>query len=87
MLTEKEQKTLRQYEEDLAMPKWKYILSYGLAFSILMTVFTFVTDLILKENYNKFGWHLLITVPVATYLYGTTMRWITVTNYQKLKKK
>ena len=88
MLTTKEQKTLRHYEEDLAMPKWKYILLYGLTFSVLMTVFTLLTDLLLKDNsFNAFGWHFLITVPVATFLYGTLMRWITVRYHQKLKKK
>jgi len=88
MLTENEKKTLQHYEEDLAMPKWKYIFVYGIAFSALMAVFTFVTDFLLKDiSFSEFGWHLLIRVSVATFLYGMFLRWLTRRDYRKLKRK
>jgi hypothetical protein len=88
MLTEKEKKIMRQYEDDLALPKWKYILVYGLSFSVLAAVFTFLTDYLLKNrSFGNFGWHLLIIIPVATFLYGILMRRFARRNYQKLKRK
>ena len=88
MLTEKEKKTLRHYEDDLAMPKWKYVLLYGLTFSVLMTGLTFLTDSVFDNKpFGKPGWRLLIMIPVATILYGTIMHRITKTYYRKLKRK
>lgn len=49
MLTLKEQRRLKRYEEDLAMPRWKYILGYGviscgISVAILITLTELVFD-------------------------------------------
>ena len=92
MLTPKEKKQLTRYEEDLAMPKWKYILFYGLAFGILMVIITSLTDVFfneitVSEIFRKRLWINLATVPFAGFFYGLLMRWLMVKQYRKLKGK
>ncbi len=88
MLTRKEIKKLKNYEEDFALPKWEYVLVYGLVFSFLVVIITILSNWIFKnEPFAEVGWHLFIIIPVATFLYGIAMRWIARKDYQKLKKK
>src|ERR1051325_9805179 len=91
MRTAKEQKRFKKYEEDLAMPKWKFILVYGLSFGILMFIITTV------ENYffdkKNFHWNsqllvsALITISVGGFLFGWMMRKFYRWDYKKLKSK
>jgi len=88
MLTVKEKKKLKHYEEDFAMPKWKYILVYGLMFSFLVVLTTILSNWVFENKpFAEVSWHLFIIIPVATFLYGVTMRWIGRRDYRKLKKK
>ena len=93
MLTEKEKKMLARYEQDLALPKWKYVLVYGvLAFGLIMTFAMLISDLIFSnytasQIFKKRIWGHLITAPIAGVLYGITMRWLVSKQYHKLKGK
>ena len=91
MLTLKEQRLLKRYETDLAMPKWKYILVYGLIFGIGMFIITMTSNYIFDKDSIHWDYRLLIsffaTVPIGGFLYGWIMRRFTKWYYKKLKSK
>ena len=92
MLTEKEKKLLSRYEEDLAMPKWKYVLLYGLSFALLLVIISVITDLLfdnvtLSEIFRRKFWISLAKAPLGGVLFGTIMRWLILRQYRKLKEK
>jgi hypothetical protein len=92
MLTEKEKKLLNRYEEDLAMPKWKYVLLYGLSFGLLLVIINVITDLLfdnvtLSEIFRRRFWISLATAPLGGILFGLIMRWLSLKQYRKLKDK
>jgi hypothetical protein len=92
MLTEKENKTLIRLESDVAMPRWQYILIYGLTFGILMAIFNALTDVLidkvpLAEIFRKKIWVNLAKAPIGGLLFGIILRWFSVKHYLKLKRK
>jgi len=88
MLTAKETKKLHQYEENFVMPKWKYVLTYGLAFSLVVIVVTLLYNWIFyNKPFADINWHLFITIPVSSFLYGVLMHWLAAKEYRQLKKK
>ncbi len=92
MLTEKEKKTLARLENDLAMPRWKYTLIYGLTFGLLATIFSLLIDVLagrvpLSEIFRNRIWISLAMAPVAGLLFGIILRWLSVKHYLKLKRK
>ncbi len=93
MLTDKEKKLLVRYEEDISIPKWKYILIYGvLSFGIIMAVATAISDLIFKDDRSTeiVGIRILrylLTGMISGFFYGIVMHWLMKKQYHKLKAK
>ena len=92
MLTEKQKRQIAKYEEDLAMPKWKYVLVNGLIFSILLVISNWISDFIrndksVSEVIADRPWKYLITIPLSTFLFGFLMHWFISIHYRKLKNK
>lgn len=91
MLTTKQQKRLKRYEEDLAMPKWKFILVYGLSFGIIAFIITTGDNYFLDKK--NFHWDsrllisALITIPIGGFLFGWIMRKYANWDYKRLKSK
>ncbi len=75
MLTEKEKKTLARYEQQLLGPKWKFVLAYGIAFTLgLLLVLTPIEMLLqkttLKEILSKAIWIRIIFSILLGFLFG-----------------
>lgn len=92
MLTEKEKKSFARLKNDLAMPRWKYLLMYGLSFGILLGIISCVTDVLIagvpvSEVFRKKIWVNLAMAPIAGFLFGSIMRWLSVKQYIKLAEK
>ena len=88
MLTPKEQQRLKKYEEDLAMPRWKYILGFGMTFSILLFGITLLTDsFIFHEQWDKGLITRIILMVPAGILYGWFMRKTVEKQVIRLKKR
>lgn len=92
MLTEKEEKSFARLKNDLAMPRWKYLLMYGLSFGILLGIISCVTDVLfagvpVSEVFRKKIWVNLAMAPIAGFLFGSIMRWLSVKQYIKLAEK
>lgn len=92
MLTEKEKKSFARLKNDLAMPRWKYLLMYGLSFGILLGITSCVTDVLfagvpVSEVFRKKIWVNLAMAPIAGFLFGSIMRWLSVKQYIKLAEK
>jgi hypothetical protein len=92
MLTEKEKKSFARLKNDLAMPRWKYLLMYGLSFGILLGIISCVTDVLfagvpVSEVFRKKIWVNLAMAPIAGFLFGSIMRWLSVKQYIKLAEK
>jgi hypothetical protein len=92
MLTPKEKKRLARLEKHLAMPRWKYLLLYGLPFGILAVLLTSVIDILVQgitvtEILRKRTWLNLVTIPVAGFLFAKILHWLSVKEYLKLKRK
>ena len=91
MLTLKEQRRLKEYEDALAMPKWKFILIYGLSFAILAFILTTSYNCFFDKK--SFHWDIrlllsaIIMIPVGGFLYGWIMRKLMRRYYKKLKLK
>ncbi|HWR34023.1 MAG TPA: hypothetical protein VN451_10865 [Chitinophagaceae bacterium] len=92
MLTNKQKKIVIQIDDDLAMPKWKFILLYGLSFGLIMVVFSSLTDMLFnhvsfKELFRKRIWNYLTTAPIGGLFYGLMLRWIYIRQRKKIKAK
>ncbi len=92
MLTYKEKKQLTRVSDDLAMPKWKFILVYGSAFGIIMVVVSCITDMLfdkvsVSDLFNRRLWHYLVAMPVGGFFYGVVMHWLYVRQAKKLGQK
>ena len=92
MLTEKEKKSFARLKNDLAMPRWKYLLMYGLSFGILLGIISCITDVLfagvpVSEVFRKKIWVNLAMAPIAGFLFGSIMRWLSVKQYIKLAEK
>ncbi len=91
MLTTKEQRRLKEYEEYLGMPKKKFILVYGLSFGILMFIGTTVSDYFFDRTNFHWDYRLLISaiikISIGGLVYGWIMRKLIRYSYKKLKSK
>jgi len=92
MLTDKEKKKITRLKDDLSMPRWKYLLVYGLPFGVLLTIISVVTDVLfagvsVAEIFGRRIWFNLAMIPVAGFLFGFILRWLNVKQYIKLKEK
>jgi hypothetical protein len=91
MLTPKEQKRLRKCESELAMPKWKYILIYGLTFGVMAFIFSTLWDLIIDGKSIQWNLGLLASFLIRLVVGGITFGWIlrifVMREYKKLKAK
>lgn len=92
MLTDKEKKLLARHRDDLAMPKWKFILLYGFSFGFLMLIVSSIWDMLFEhlsvsELFGGRFWTYLRVAPIGGFLFGLTMRWVIARQYNKLKGK
>ena len=92
MLTVKEKKNLVRLTNVLAMPRWKYLLIYGLTSGLLLAIISAITDVLMagipiSEIFRKRIWVNLAMAPLAGFLFGTILRWLSVKQYLKLKQK
>ena len=92
MLTDKEKKLSNRLKDDLAMPKWKFILIYGLSFGLLMVIISSIMDIIfehisLSELFARRFWQYLRTAPIAGLLFGLLARWVYTRHDRKLQTK
>lgn len=92
MLSEKQAKRLAQYEKDLAIPAWKYVLIYGFSFSFLYVLFSFSYEYFkgntnIKELIISKALIYFIIFSGGTILYGIIMRLLVYLQYKKLKSK
>jgi hypothetical protein len=91
MLTQKEQDRLKKYEEDLAMPRWKYILIYGLTFGVMLFILSELSDFIFDKKSFQWNSDLLISffvkITFGGITFGWIMRWGGLKDYKTLKAK
>ena len=93
MLTEREKKMLVRYEEQMAIPKWKFVFTYGvLAWGVLTgLLYSIFMMFIEQKSFNdileKDLWISLATFMVAGILFGLLMRKFTPRQIKKLKDK
>ncbi len=93
MLTAIEQKQLANYERLAAMPKWKYILLYGvLAWGITVGIIVSLVNMLI--NKTSFSYMLrhdllinLIGFPVGGIIFGLFMRNFIPRQIKRLKAK
>ena len=93
MLTEREKKMLARYEEQMAVPKWKFVFTYGvLAWGILTALtYTVFSMLIRQKTFSQVLkrdiWINLVTFMIAGILFGLFLRKFTPGQIKKLKDK
>ena len=93
MLTSKEEKRLKEYEEQMAMPKWKHILIYGVlawgvTVGILVSLFSLLVDGIsFGKILRRDLWINLIGFPVGGVFVGIIFRWSLPRQIKKLREK
>lgn len=92
MLDPKEKNLLLRIETRLAMPRWKFILIYGLSFGFALVLITSGIDLATKrktvdEVTGKALWFNLLLIPVSGFIFAKLMHWLTVKKYLELKQK
>ena len=92
MLTEKEKKTFAKLKNNLAMPRWKYLIVYGLPFVIAITIISPLIDVLtgwvpLSELFRRRFWINMAMAPVAGYLFASIFRWLCVKKYLRLIEK
>jgi phosphate/sulfate permease len=93
MLTLKEQQRLKNWEDDLAMPRWKYILIHGvIGWGIAVAGLIILFDLIfnrksLQQQWNDHLWTKFIIFPIMGIVVGLFMRLMVAKQLAKLKEK
>ena len=93
MLTPKEQRQLKRYEDDLAMPRWKYILIYGVIWwgiitPVLITLFELIIDRkSLQQKWIEHLWTRFLIFPLLGIFMGLFMRWMMTKQLARLRKK
>jgi hypothetical protein len=94
MLIEKEQRTMKKFEKQLRLPKWKYILLYGVLLwgGLVLLTMTMSDRFIFNKSFDQ-QWRndglpgRLITLPLAGILFGWVMWKFSRKQLQKLKEK
>jgi pilus assembly protein TadC len=94
MLTEKEKLMLARMEKQIAMPKWKYILFYGvLAWGIFTAIGVSLLSLLffkktVADIINRDLWINLVTFMIGGVFFGLLMRnWGLPKQVKQLKEK
>ena len=90
MLTDKEQKIKAMYEKQLAIPRTRYIIVYGiLLWGITMLVMlTLVDTFIFKRPFDKQTFAIrAIVMPFAGILFGVIMRSTSARRLSRLNAK
>jgi hypothetical protein len=92
MLSEKENKTLARYEKQLEGPKWKFVLAYGLAWTIVILLVLTPVEMLaqkvsLREIINNSLWVRLVFSVLLGLLYGLWLHNFLRVKCQKLRMK
>src|SRR5947207_8475386 len=93
MLTKGEQRRLKNWEEDITMPRWKYILihgviGWGVTVSVLITLFELIFNgKSLRQQGGEDLWLRLLIFCFMGIFMGLIMRWIVTKQLTKLKEK
>lgn len=89
MLTEKEQRELDNYDGQLNIPKWKFIIVQGLTWLVLVSIFTVILEVFLFKKSIKAVLNpgMLAMMPLAGIAYGAIFRRLILRRYNKLKGK
>ncbi len=91
-MTQIEEKQRARMEKDLAIPRWKYIVSNGIAWGISVSVLLFLVDWIIHKKspasqWAEGFWMYLLIMPFAGLLYGWMVRTLLERRYRKLKSR
>jgi cytochrome bd-type quinol oxidase subunit 1 len=93
MLTDKERKVLAMYQKQLAIPRWKYIIVYGVLIfgtAILLGIIGvryFVNKQSLQQQWDNNLWLDFIFMPAAGIAFGWFTRKQAVRNCKLLEEK
>ena len=93
MLNEIEKRQRASYERQMALPKWKYILVYGvMAWGLTVGILvSLITMLLNKASYEQMLqrdlWFNLIGFPVGGIFFGLFMRQFIPRQLKRLKEK
>lgn len=93
MLTAKEQRRLKRYEDDLIVPRWKYILIHGVIWwgivtPVLITIFDLIFDgKSFQQLWNEHLWTRFLIFPLLGIFMGLFMRRMVAKQLSKLKEK
>lgn len=89
MLSKSDTKFLRTYKSELDKPKWKFVLAYGLAYGLVMFVFTLAYDYFFnKEVFTAKEVLIRFVVWLLGGLaYGLLFRWFVERRVKKLERK
>jgi hypothetical protein len=93
MLTKTEKRQLESYESLMAMPKWKYILIYGvLAWGLILAIVVSLVNIWMEKDSfshmirNDLGGNL-VGFPIGGIFFGLFMRAFLPRQIKKLKAK
>lgn len=90
MLSKYDQGFLKQYELQLQMPKWKFILVYGLSWVLLVMVITLPMEYFVFDK-GSFTWRRFLASIcswlIGGLLYAAWLRWHLQRKYRSIQKK
>jgi hypothetical protein len=93
MLTAIEKKQLARYEEMMTLPKWRYILVYGvLAWGVSVGILVTIIDLFIDKSGWRYVlqndlWTNLIGFPIGGIFFGMYMREFMPRQIKRLREK
>lgn len=92
MLTPEEKKKLASVERNLNMPRWRFILSYGLFFGLALVLVTSVLEVLtgratVEQLFLQRFWINLAIIVVSGFLFAKIFHWQLVKKYLALKQK
>lgn len=88
----REEKELAGLEKNLAIPRWKYIVSNGLAWGISVSLILLLVDWVINgkspaRQWAEGYWANLLIMPFGGLLYGWLVRNMLERRYRKLKAR
>jgi len=92
MVTKKEVKNLARIEKVLAMPKWKFILGFGLISGIIAVIVSALIDMLFfqikfADIFSNRIWQYIITAAIVCPLAGFIMHRSYQKEYKRIKDK
>ena len=92
MLTQHEQRQLRNIEKQVAIPARRFIVTNGLAWGLCMLVLLLAIDWIVNGKspavqWREGYWANLLLMPLGGLLYGWLVRRFLERRYRRLKEK